>query len=84
MAWRLPHEGTPHTGESFKGSGTVANDKRRNKRVRDKASNGQARRSNGKPSSSEKIDALDAFREDGTEARLTTDQAVPSTTTRTA
>ena len=55
----------------------MANDKRRNKRVRDKASNGQARRSNGKPSSSEKIDTLDAFREDGTEARLTTDQAVP-------
>ena len=55
----------------------MENDKRRNKRVRDKASNGQARRSTGKPSSSEKIDALDAFREDGTEARLTTDQAVP-------
>ena len=55
----------------------MANDRRRNKRVTGKAGDGQARRSSGKPSSSEKIDALDAFREDGAAARLTTDQAVP-------
>ena len=54
----------------------MPNNKRRNKKVADKRGESQAPRNNGHPSSSEKIEALDEFREDGSGERLTTDQAV--------
>ena len=49
----------------------MANDKRRTKKAADKSGNGR------RPAPSEKVDALEAFREDGAGERLTTDHAVP-------